>query len=121
MQRLSANAGASSARPATEITKSRLTPFKSGGRRLSSTEYSPQTGMASTIHASPACNSSCSSLPGAPCETIRRMPTDETSMPASCRRVGVSRSSIQEHSSMNSGAEELSSTALIAVVVLSPR
>ena len=49
------------------------------------------------------------------------MPASETSMPATCRGEARSRSISHEHSSMNIGSEELSSTAFTAVVLRSPR
>jgi hypothetical protein len=50
---------------------------------------------------------------------ITRMPASDSSMPATWRSEARSRSMAQEHSSMNSGIEELSSTALTAVVLRS--
>src|SRR5258706_1712645 len=76
--------------------------------------------MAARIHASPPCSSSCNKRAGSPRVMMITMPASEISMPAICRRVTRSRSSSQEQPIMNTGADELSSTALIAVVVRKP-
>src|SRR5207248_3274323 len=51
---------------------------------------------------------------------ITTMPASEISMPAICRALARSRSSSHEQPIMNTGADELSSTALIAVVLRKP-
>src|SRR5882724_733992 len=76
--------------------------------------------MAARIHASPPCSSSSNRRAGSPRVMMITMPASEISMPATCRRVTRSRSSSQEQAIMNTGADELSSTALIAVVVRKP-
>src|SRR5258708_33606031 len=76
--------------------------------------------MAARIHASPPCSSNSSRRTGSPCVMMITMPASEISMPAICRPVARSRSSSHEQAIMNTGADELSSTALIAVVVRRP-
>ena len=77
--------------------------------------------MASRIQASPAWNSSCSSTAESPRDRMTRIPQTETRIPASWRGVARSSSSSQAHSRMNSGPEQLISTAFTAVVDSSPR
>src|SRR3989441_594999 len=76
--------------------------------------------MAARIQASPACSSSSRSREGSPRVMMTTMPASEISMPVICLAVARSRSISQEQAIMNSGADELSSTALIAVVVRRP-
>jgi len=49
------------------------------------------------------------------------MPRNETIMPAICRALAFSRSRIHEHRMKKSGPAALMRTALIAVVLSSPR
>ena len=96
-------------------------PRSSRGARRSSTEYTPHSGMATSIHRSPRWNSRWRRLASSPRETMISTPANEISMPAICLRDAFSRSRIQEHASMKSGPAALMSTALIALVVRSPR
>ncbi len=106
--------------PVSEITNKNAIPSSSGGRRLRSTEYTPHTGIASRISASPVWNSRRTRLAGSPRAMMTRMPAREISIPATCLFVPRSRSIAQEHSSMKAGNEELIRTAFTAVVVFSP-
>ena len=77
-------------------------------------------GMASSIHRSPEWKSSRASTAGSPRPSMTRMPPNETIMPSNCRPLASSRSSAQDHSITNNGADALISTAFTAVVLRSP-